>query len=48
MEDHAVVKALIYQGNKVIDGVRCNFGIELCLDDIAVFHFDGHNGIAHS
>ena len=48
VEDHAVIKALLHETDEVVDGVRGNVGIELSLDDAAVFHFDGDDGIAHS
>ena len=48
VEDHAVVKALVNQGDKVVDGVGGHFGVELRLDDVAVFHFNGNDRVAHA
>ena len=47
VEDKPVIKALLHQGDKVVDGVGGHLGVQLRLDDAAVFHFDGNNGIAH-
>ena len=47
VEDETVVKLLLDQGNKVIDGLRRDLGIKLTDDPAAVFHFDGHNWIFH-
>ena len=48
VEDQSVVKSLADEGNKVVDGVRRDFGIKLSLDNVAVFHFKGDYGITHS
>ena len=45
VEDDAVIKALLDEGDEVVDGVRRDLRIELRLDDAAVFHFDGNYGI---
>jgi len=45
VENQSVIKALIDQGDEIVDGVGGDIGIELRLDDIAVFHFDCDNGI---
>lgn len=45
VENGAIVKALFREGNKVIDCVGRDGGVQLCFDDAAVFHFDGDNGI---
>ena len=47
VEDDTVVKALVYKGDKVVDCVGGDFGVKLCLHDVAVFHFKGNYGIAH-
>ena len=47
VEGQAVIKALFCEGNKVIYRVRRNLGVQLGLDDVAVFHFDGNNRICH-
>ena len=47
VKNHAVIKALFHERDKVVHRVRCNIGIKLGLDDIAVFHFDGYNRICH-
>jgi hypothetical protein len=45
MEYLVVVEALVDKGNEVINGVWCDFGIKLCLDNSAVFHFDSYDGV---
>ena len=45
VKDHAVVKALADQRNKVIDGIGRDLGVKLRLDDAAVLHFDGDDWI---
>ena len=47
VEDQAVIEALVGQINEVIDALRRDLGIELALDDAAVFHGDGEDGIGH-
>ena len=47
VEDHAVIKALFDQTDKVTHGVRRDLRVELGADDAAVFHFNGDNRIAH-
>ena len=47
VEDQAVVEVGGHQGDEVRHGVRRDFGIQLGLDDAAVFHFDGDDGIGH-
>ena len=47
VENDAVIEALLHQGDKVVDGVGGHLRVQLRLDDAAVFHFDGNNGIAH-
>ncbi len=48
VENQAVIVALADQADKVIDRIRRDFGIKLCLYDVAVFHFDGYDWICHS
>ena len=45
VEDQAVIIALLDQADKVIDRVGRRLGIELRLDDAAVLHLDGDNGV---
>ena len=45
VEDGAVIKALLNEGNKVVDRVGRDGGVQLCFDDAAVLHFNGNNGI---
>ena len=47
VEDHTVIKTLVNQGDEVVHRVGCNFGVQLCLNDTAVFHFDRYDGICH-
>ena len=45
VEDQAVIKALSREGEKIVYGVRGNFGLEFRFDDAAVFHGDCDNWI---
>ena len=45
MEDLVIIETLIDEGDEVVNSVGSEFGIELSLDDVAVFHFDGYVGI---
>ncbi len=47
VEGQAVVKALVGQGDEVVDGVGGLVGVQLALHDAAVLHGDGDNGIRH-
>ena len=47
VEDQAVIKALLHQADEVVHAVGGHVGVELGLDDAAVFHFNGHNRIFH-
>ena len=47
VKDHAVIKAFFAQGDEVVDRIRRDLGVELRLHDLAVFHFDGDDRIAH-
>ena len=45
---NAAAESLADKADKVVDGVRRGFRIELCLHDIAVFHGDGNDRIGHN
>ena len=45
VEDQAVVKALLDQGNEVVHAVGSRLGVELRLHDGAVFHLNGDDGM---
>ena len=47
VEDNAVIELVLYEWNEIINGIGSYLGVKLGLDDIAVFHFDGHDRIAH-
>ena len=48
VEDQAVIKALAYKGDEIVDGVGSDLRVELGLDHVAVFHLKGNNRIAHA
>ena len=48
VEDQTVIKALLHQTDEVVHRIGGDRGVQLRLDHTAVFHLDGHNGIAHS
>ena len=45
VEDQTIVKMLVDQTDKIVDGFGCNFGIKLTFDHTAVFHGNGNNRI---
>lgn len=45
MEDQAIIEALLYEADEVVDGVRSDPRVELCLNAVAVFHGDGYDWI---
>ena len=47
VENNTVIKAFFNKGNKIVNGIGCNFGIELSFHDVARLHFNGNYGIAH-
>ena len=47
VEDQAVIKSLLDQVDEVVHGVGRDLGVELRLDNAAIFHFNGDDGIAH-
>jgi len=47
VEDQTIIKALLDQADKVVDCVRRNLWVKLCLHDIAIFHLNGNNWIFH-
>ena len=47
VEDQAVVEALLDQVHEVRHGIGRDLGVQLRLDDAAVFHFDGDDGVGH-
>ena len=40
VEDQAVIEAVLHQSDEVGHGVGRDFGIQLRLDHVAVFHFE--------
>ena len=47
VENQPVIEAGVGQGDEIPHRLRCNIGIQLGGDFLAVLHFDGYNGIAH-
>ena len=47
MENKAVIKTALYQADKVVYRIGGNFGIELSLHNIAVFHLNRYNWVLH-
>ena len=47
MEDQAVIKALLYKTDKVIDRVGSHMGIEFDPDLIHVLHGNGYDWVLH-
>ena len=47
VEDQAVVETLIAQGDEVIDALGGLLGVQLALDDAAIFHGDLKSRISH-
>ena len=47
VKDQTIIKALLDQADKVVDCVRRNLWVELCLHDITIFHLNGNNWIFH-
>ena len=45
MEDQAIIEALLYEADEVVDGVRSDLRVELCLNAVAVFHGNGYDWI---
>ena len=45
MEDQAVIEALLYKADEIVDGVRSDLRVELCLNAVAVFHGNGYDWI---
>ena len=45
MEDQAVIEALLYEADEIVDGVRSDLRVELCLNAVAVFHGNGYDWI---
>ena len=47
VEDQAVIEVLVCQIDEVVDALGCDLGIQLALDDAAVFHGDLKSRICH-
>ena len=45
VEDQAIIEALLYEADEVVDGVRSDLRVELCLNAVAVFHGNGYDWI---
>ena len=45
MEDQAIIEALLYEADEVVDGVRSDLRVELCLNAVAVFHGNGYDRV---
>ena len=47
VEDQAVIKTGVGEGDEIPHALRSDVGVQLRHDLLAIFHFDGHNRIAH-
>ena len=45
VEDQSVIEAFFYKRDKIVHCIRGNCRVQLCFHDIAVFHFNGNDGV---
>ena len=45
VEDQTIVKMLVDQTDKIVNGFGCNFGIKLTFDHTAILHSNSNNRI---